>query len=106
MKQLLIMVLKGCPFVGASLYSLFVPSGIVGRAGSDVSMSYIFPQGMLTVITLVGAGAGADEARARVRCTRVSPLLSGQDHLIGERLGPKLLEQKRLGLGLSWLCSL
>ena len=68
MKQLPILVLKGCACVGTSLYSLCVPSGFVGRAVSDMSMSHIFPQGVLAAITLVGGGAGDRRASARARC--------------------------------------
>lgn len=35
---------KGCPYVGVSIYSLHVPSGFGGRAGYDVVTSYVFPQ--------------------------------------------------------------
>ena len=64
--------------MGVSLYSLHVPSRFGGRAGSDVSRSHIFPQGVLAAITLVGGGAGDEGARARA-----SPLLSGQHHPTG-----------------------
>ena len=81
------MISKGCPCVGASQYSLLVPSGFLGRAGSDVSMSHISPKGMLAVITLVGAGAAG--ARARARCARVSSLFSGSHHLMGWSWSPR-----------------
>ena len=42
--------------MAASLYSLYVPSGFDGRAGFDVNISHIFPQGVLAAITLVGSG--------------------------------------------------
>ena len=43
MKQLPIPVLKACPCVGASLYSLCVLSGFGGRAGSEVSVGCFSP---------------------------------------------------------------
>ena len=42
--------------MGASLYSMFVPSGFGGRAGSDMIMTHIFPEGM-AAFTFVGGGA-------------------------------------------------
>ena len=67
MKQLPVVVLKGYPCVGVTLYSLNVPSAFGGRARSHVSMSHIFPQGVLEAITLVGNGIGGGRARARAR---------------------------------------
>ena len=67
MKQFSILVLKGCPCVGASLDSLHVPSGFGGRAGSDVLVSYVFTQGVLAAITMVGGGAGDRGARTGAR---------------------------------------
>ena len=64
MKQLLIVVLKGCSYVGASLCRLHVPSVLGGRAGFDVDASHVFPQGVLAAITLVGCVAGIGVARA------------------------------------------
>ena len=94
MKQLPILVLKGCPFVGASLYSLRVPSGFGGRAGSDVNMSLIFPQGVLAAIILVRGGAGGGGAKARAKCEPGLLLcLVTNSALLGARLGPKLLEK-------------
>ena len=51
MKQLLISVLKGCPYVGASLYRLHVAYALAGRAGFDVDASHILPQGVLAAVT-------------------------------------------------------
>ena len=67
-KSLPIIVMKGCPYVGASLYSLHVPSGLGGRAEFDVNKSQIFPWGLLAPTTLVGDGAGDRRPRARARC--------------------------------------
>ena len=53
-----ILILNQYPYVEASLHSLCVPSGFVWRAGSDISMNHVFPQGMLAAIALVGGGAG------------------------------------------------
>ena len=43
MQQLSILVLKGCPCVGASLCSLHVPSGSGERAGSEIIMGHTIP---------------------------------------------------------------
>ena len=80
-------VSKGCPCVGASLYSPLVPSGLLGIAGSDVNMSHISPHCMLAVITLVGAGAAG--SRARARCARVFSLFSGGHQLMGQSWSPR-----------------
>ena len=58
MKQLLLPVLNGYPCFGASLCSLHVPNGFGGSAGTEVTTGHIFPQGVLTAITLVGDVAG------------------------------------------------
>ena len=49
-----IVVLKGCSYVGASLYGPHVLNAFGKRAAFDVDKSDIFPQGVLTTITLVG----------------------------------------------------
>ena len=68
MKQLTILILKGCPYVGISLYNLCVPSGIGETAGSEVSIDPIFPLNVLAA-TILMAGKSRDErARARARC--------------------------------------
>lgn len=54
MKYLPVSVLKGRPYVGASLCSLHVPGGFVGRAGFDMNRSHALPQGELAALTLVG----------------------------------------------------
>ena len=54
--------------MGASQYSLYVPSGFGGRAGFDVKTSHIFPHSVLAAITLVGGGAGDEGPRAIARC--------------------------------------
>ena len=62
------MVLKVCPCVGASLYSLHVTNGFGGRAVSDVLTNHVFPQDGLAAVTLIGSGAGDGGARARAVC--------------------------------------
>ena len=53
------MVLEGCPYVRASLYSAAVAHVFGGRAGFGVSTSYILPHDVLAANTLVGiAGYG------------------------------------------------
>ena len=76
MKELLIQILNWCPCVGASLYSLHVPSGLGERAESDVSMSHVFSQFVLAAITLVGGEAAGEGARARARCELDTPFCS------------------------------
>ena len=76
MKQLPIVILKVCPYVGASLYSLCVLSHFGRRAGFDVNTSPFFPQGVLSATTLVEGGAGDGGARAGARCKAGFPLCS------------------------------
>ena len=64
MKQLPVVVLKGGPYLGASLYRLHVPRAFDGRAGFDVDANHIFPQGVLAAISLVEVRAGDGGARA------------------------------------------
>ena len=75
-EKLPIVVLKACPYVGASLYRLHMPSASGGRAGFYVNSSHAFPQGVLAVVTLVGCGAGDGGAKARARCEAGLPLCS------------------------------
>ena len=65
MKQLPIPVLKVCPCVGTSLFSLHVYSSFAGRAGSEVSIVCVFPWGELAASVLVGGRAGVGGARGR-----------------------------------------
>ena len=65
--------------------------GFSGRAGSDVNISHVFPQDLLATINLLGCDSGVGEVKARARCSRASPLLSGC-FLLGA--GTKLPEQK------------
>ena len=44
-----------------------MPSGFGGRAGSDVSLNYIFPR-CAGSVTLEAGGAGDGGARSRARC--------------------------------------
>lgn len=60
-------ILKGYPFVGVSLYSLCEPIGFGGRAGSGVSTSHLTPN-LLAAVTVVGGGAVEGGARVRTRC--------------------------------------
>ena len=54
--------------MGVSQYSLCVPRDFRVRPGSEMSMSHVFPQGVLAAITLVGGGTGDREAGARAMC--------------------------------------
>ena len=95
MNQLPIMVLEGCSYVGASLYRLCVPNAFGGRAGFEMDVTYIFPQGTVAAITFIGRGAGDEGARAGIGCEVGLPLCSvAKTALSGVRSNPKLLEQK------------
>ena len=65
MQQLPVEVIKGCPSVGASLYSVCVPSGFGGRVGFDMNTNHTFRQDVLVALNLVGDGA--EEGVSRVR---------------------------------------
>ena len=60
-ETLLTLVLKWCPFVGACLYSLPMPSSFGGKSASDL----VFSLDVLTVITLVAGRAGGERVGAR-----------------------------------------
>lgn len=70
-------VLKRHLSVGASLYSLYVSNGFGERAGFDMNTVHVFPQGVLTGITLVGHGTGEGGARVKQGARGYSSLLSG-----------------------------
>ena len=95
MKQLPILVLKGCPCVGVPLCSMHVPTSFDGRAGSELSTSHIFLQCVLAVITLAWGEFGDGVARARARCELGLVLCSvAISTLFGVGLGTKVLKQK------------
>lgn len=50
--------MKGCSYVGASLFRLCMPIAFHGRDGFDVDTSHVFPQGVLIAITLIEGMAG------------------------------------------------
>ena len=56
MKQLSIVVLKGCSYETVSLYRLCVPNVFSERAGSAVEPSSVLPQSVPVTIALVGGG--------------------------------------------------
>ena len=90
-----IAVLKLCPYVSVSLFSLCVPSDFGRRAGFDMNTSHVFPQGVLAAVTLVGGRAGDGGAKARTRCEVRLPLCSVTiTALLRVGLGPRLLGQK------------
>lgn len=68
-----------------SLYSLCMPKGFGGRPWSEMSMSQVPPQGIMAVITLVGARAGDRGDKARARCESKVLLHSDQYCLIEGR---------------------
>ena len=76
--------------------TFYKTSGFGGRTGSDLIMSYIFPQGMLAAITLVGHGLkieGLDPEPGFLLCSVANTTQ------LGAKPGPKLLKQKSLRLG-------
>lgn len=75
--------------------TVYKTSGFGGSTGSDLVMSYIFPQGMLAVITLVGHGLkteGLDPEPGFLLCS-----VANRTQL-GAKAGCKLLKQKSLRL--------
>ena len=62
--------------MGASLCQLHVPSAFDGRAGFDMEASHVFPQGVLTAVTLVQGGTRDRGARVGARYEARLPLCS------------------------------
>lgn len=86
----LVVSLKWCPCQGggrASLYSLHVPSDFGRRAGSDVSMSQVFPHSALEATTLIGGGAGDGVAKASAKCEWSFSSAQCHHHPVGVRSG-------------------
>ena len=77
--------------------TVYKTSGFGGRPGSDLIMSYIFPQSMLAAITLVGhvlKTEGLDAEPGFLLCSVANTTQ------LGAKAGPKFLKQKSLRLGL------
>ena len=66
--------LKECSYVGVSLYRLHVPSAFCGRTEFDMDANHVFPQCVLTAISLVGGGPAGGGARAGGGCGAGLPL--------------------------------
>ena len=66
-RQLPVSVLKGCSSVGEPLCRLCETSTFRGRADFDVDDCHIFPQGMLTTISIVVSDTGDGLARAGIQ---------------------------------------
>ena len=64
MKQLSIVVLKGCFYVGVSLCRRHVPSVFGVKAEFYVDDSHIFPEGVLATVTLIGGVTAVGGTRA------------------------------------------
>ena len=78
-----------------------------GRAGFDVDVSHVFPQGVLAALIFVVVRAGGGGARAGAGCEVGLPLCStALTALLGVGFDPMLLELKLSGLGPGWLPSL
>ena len=78
-----------------------------GIAGFDVNRSYVFHEGILAIITLIGSGVEDGASRARAR-QMVWHLLSSVliTCLSGVMLNPKVMELKPQVSTASGLCSL
>lgn len=88
------------------LYSLCMPKGFGGRPWSEMSMSQVPPQGIMAVITLVGARAGDRGDKARARCESKVLLHSVTNTaLLKEGTDPQVLEKKPWGSSLTWFHS-
>ena len=85
MKQLPIPVLKGCPCLETSLFSLCVPSGFGGRAGSEVSTGQVFRQGVLVAITFF-EGLEMEGLEPEPHVSWASPVISGCHHPLRGRI--------------------
>ena len=75
--------------------TVYKTSGFGGSTGSDLVMSYIFPQGMLAVITLVGHGLKTEGLDPEPGFLLRSVANRTQ---LGAKAGCKLLKQKSLRL--------
>ena len=67
----------------SSLYRLHVPNVLDRRAGFDVDVNHIFPQGVLTALVLVGSGAGGGGMRAEAGCEAKLPRYSVAHYSVG-----------------------
>ena len=89
------MVLKGCFYVGASLYRLCVSNSFGGRAGFGMETSYIFPRCVLAVISLIGGVVCVGGFKACVGCEAGLPLCSVVVTILsGSGSAPQLLGWK------------
>ena len=81
--------------MGESLFSLHVPSGFGGRAGSEVSTDCIFYWSVLAAATFLGgrSGVGGVGARARHKLGLLLGSVAVAD-LSGSGSGPEELEQE------------
>lgn len=93
--------------MGASLCSLHVPGGYVGRAGFGMNRSHVFAQGELAALVLGRGWTRNGVARVRASCELRLPLCSvAFPSILKAGEGRKLLEQKPGGSGPSCLSSL
>ena len=86
-------VLMGCFYVGESLCSLHESSIFGARAVFGLDACYIFPQGVLAIIPLIGGVIGVVVTRACTGCWVGPPLCSVVvTALSGAGSSPQLLE--------------
>ena len=85
---------------------MLVPIALGWRARFDVDSSHIFPQGVLSAITLVGGGPGDGWAGTGAECEPgLPPCLLTISTLLGVVSDLKLLGQNSEGHVLSWFYS-
>lgn len=60
--------LEGVSLCGSVLYSLHVPSGLVGELNLKRASVTFFSQVLMASFTLVGSEAGNERAKARATC--------------------------------------
>lgn len=60
--------LEGASLCGSVLYSLHVPSGLVGELNLKRASVTFFSQVLMASFTLVGSEAGNERAKARATC--------------------------------------
>ena len=72
------------------------PVALVGELDLTLSRSHVFPQWVLTAITLAGVGTAGDEvSQARARCEmRLLFCSVANTTLLGVGVSPKLVEPK------------
>ena len=101
-----VVILKVCPYVGASLDSLCVLSPFGKRAGFDGNTCPFFPPGVPSATNLIQGGSGKGGARAGAGYQAGFLLCSVDLDILLEMVQYRQFPEPRFrGLGLDWLCS-